>query len=313
MSDYLRCHLCGENGATFAEAADVRKVPSHVRCFADDNFTVWRCSRCGSLHSKEAVDLNKYYADYPFKYHRLDYHTRIAYRNRLRMMKSLGIRADSTILDFGCGQGLYIDFLRTRGYNSVSGFDSFIPRYSDEKVLHKQYDFVISHDVIEHVEDPLAFFDLLVSLVAPGGTLVIGTPNASEIDLQDTTGPAVELSQPYHRHILSEALLATLANRHDLDVIPISHRFYYDSLIPTANVRFMWTYIQKKGGMIDVAVQPPDWKFILRSPELIFWAFFGYFRRVPGNILIGYRRRVKHSGQVSTDGGGESRDASLRM
>ncbi len=66
-------------------------------------------------------------------------------------------------------------------------------------------------------------------------------------------------------------------------------RSFYDSLYPTVNSRFMWRYIQKTGGLLDAAVEPPRIRLVLRSPDLLFLAFFGYFFPLGDNIVVSFR------------------------
>jgi len=56
------------------------------------------------------------------------------------------------------------------------------------------------------------------------------------------------------------------------------------------NSRFMWRYIQKTGGLLDAAVEPPQAGLVLTSPEMLFLAFFGYFRPLGDNILVSFRK-----------------------
>jgi 2-polyprenyl-3-methyl-5-hydroxy-6-metoxy-1,4-benzoquinol methylase len=287
---YVVCNVCDQPG-TLEDSTDIARVPCHVRRFSDHLFTVWRCGNCLSLHSAEDVDLGVYYAHYPFQQHKLDFHGRIGYRNRLAFLTKQGFSPSGTLLDFGCGSGVFLQFLRERRYSRVSGYDAFVPEYADRATLDRQYDAVTAYDVIEHVADPDSSLASIVRCVKPGGLLALGTPNASRIPLSQTRGAfAVELSQPYHRHILSEDALLSLVRRHGLEPLSISRRFYFDSLYPSVNTRFLWTYIHETGGMIDVCVEPPHTGAVLRSPRLWFAAFFGYFFPPPGNILLTLRR-----------------------
>jgi SAM-dependent methyltransferase len=270
-----------------------------VRKFKEHLFTVWRCSHCRSLHSKEQVDLAHYYAHYPLQQHRLDYFSRIAYGNRLAMLKRAGVRKHSSILDSGCGSGLYVQYLREKGYGNTVGWDPYLKEYADTGQLSRQYDVVTSHDVIEHVESPAQYLRELVALVKPGGVLVLGTPNADRISTDPSKRQAIEFSQPYHRHILSEQALRALARDHQLETVETSHRFYFDSLYPGANTRFIWEYLYAKGGFIDAGVEPVDVLTIYTSPRLLFFAFFGYFFPPPGNILLVFR---KGRGALERDG-----------
>src|SRR6185369_5250482 len=109
-------------------------------------------------------------------------------------------RRTDRIWDYGCGAGLFVKFLRDRGYENVSGYDAFVPEYSVRYRQEGSYDAVVSYDVIEHADDTREFMVSLARLVKPGGILVIGTPNADNVPLERIKDPS--LHPPYHRHIL---------------------------------------------------------------------------------------------------------------
>ena len=136
------------------------------------SFTVWRCKNCRSLHSKEAVDLSKYYADYPAKRMKVGYFFKRIYGNRLRILRAHGLRPGNNILEHGCSEGHYIAFLKDHGFSNVSGYDPYISAYATSDVLSQSYDVVVSHEVIEHVEDPKQLMSQLSNLLVPGGLLI---------------------------------------------------------------------------------------------------------------------------------------------
>src|SRR5260370_36249698 len=113
MSSCTRCNLC-ERPGTLSEAVDVGQVPCNVRRFKDHVFTLWRCTGCGCLHCKEDADLPVYYADYPLKYQKVTFSERIGYDNRVKLMHRQGVRGADSILDYGCGAGLFVNWLRAR-------------------------------------------------------------------------------------------------------------------------------------------------------------------------------------------------------
>jgi SAM-dependent methyltransferase len=192
------------------------------------------------------------------------------------------------LLDFGCNQGLFLSFLNQLGYENVFGYDPYVSKYSERKILSKKYDFITTYDVIEHVDEPRDFLTQLVSCLEKGGLLILGTPNADEIKLSRPESP--ELHQPYHRHILSEKALMNLAFSKGLEVVVFYKRAYWDTLYPMVNTRFLWTYVHQTENVIDVLGEPLRWQLLLTSPLLIFYSFADYFFRMPGNMTV--RRRI---------------------
>ncbi len=70
----------------------------------------------------------------------------------------------------------------------------------------KPYDAIFSSEVIEHVPDPGAFLDILISHLAPDGMLVLTTPDRAQID--PATPPSALLailSAGFHIAFLGEA------------------------------------------------------------------------------------------------------------
>ena len=101
-----------------------------------------------------------------------------------------------TALDVGCGAGLLAEPLARLGAK-VRGIDASPDviavarghavtmgleidyRVGDVQDLEGQFDLVTSMEVIEHVADPAAFVKALAKRLAPGGLLVMSTPNAT--------------------------------------------------------------------------------------------------------------------------------------
>jgi len=248
---------------------------------------MWRCTGCGSLHCAEDADLAAYYAHYPLKQQKIGYTERVGYANRLRLMRRQGLHDTDQILDYGCGSGLFVGWLRGKGLKRVFGYDAFVPEYQDPETLRQSYDAVVSYDVIEHDDDPRAFLQRVSQLVRAGGLLVIGTPNADHVSLQRKGDPS--LHPPYHRHVLSKRVLLSLGSALGLKPVHIYDRSFYDSLIPTVNSRFLWSYVAKTG-LLDTAVEPPRTSLVLRSPDLLFLAFFGFFVPAGDYIIVSFRK-----------------------
>src|SRR4051795_4042534 len=99
-------------------------------------------------------------------------------------------------LDVGCGAGLLAEPLARLGAK-VTGIDAAPEliavarehaaarglaidyRAGDVQALDGQFDLVTSMEVIEHVADPAAFLNALAARLAPGGLMILSTPNAT--------------------------------------------------------------------------------------------------------------------------------------
>lgn len=283
---YRRCTICLEGGS-YAEALESVRIASNVREFHDQRFTVWRCSRCRSLHCLEDIEFDKYYRAYPIQKTRLDFFTRVMYRARLRILQKSGLMQAHRILDYGCGNGAFVEYLRERGYQGAAGYDPYSENFCDASKLRPPYDFVLAQDVIEHDPDPVSFVARLAAMLArPGGALALGTPDAAEINLNDPLDACGQLHQPFHRHILTRQELSRLMVSQGLEVTQLVRRWYVDTWVPFANPAFLVRFWAIQGGVVDASFEPVPPTLLLRHPRLIFSGLFGRLYPEKKDVLV---------------------------
>jgi 2-polyprenyl-6-hydroxyphenyl methylase/3-demethylubiquinone-9 3-methyltransferase len=143
--------------------------------------------------------------------------------------------AGKTALDVGCGGGLLAEPLARMGAR-VTGIDASPEviavarehaaqhgleidyRVGDVQELEGQFDLVTAMEVVEHVAEPAAFVMALARRLAPGGLLLISTPNATAmsklllITLAEGIGQIPRGTHEFHRFIAPERLKAMLAD-----------------------------------------------------------------------------------------------------
>jgi len=95
----------------------------------------------------------------------------------LDTFSSINTNPSGKYLDFGCGNQRTIDMLRAKGINIV-GFDPIVSGkniHSSKDDLLGEYDGIFSHNVIEHLQDPVKELRWMVGKMRPGGLMAHST------------------------------------------------------------------------------------------------------------------------------------------
>ena len=147
------------------------------------------------------------------------------------VIRRLHLKHPSDILDVGCGNGLF--FERLSEFGSVVGIEidrSLIPsdsRYRDRifdqplgapQYSGMRFDLITALDVIEHIEDDHRAVEDMLSMLRPGGRLVITVPASMLLwDRHDV------INQHYRRYT-RHTLLALLRDK--ARVVELRHLFH---------------------------------------------------------------------------------------
>jgi hypothetical protein len=130
------CHLCRRTGPGPGGLGDRPQQRARVRARA---LLRLRCPRCRCIHAFGDVDLDRYYRHYGLHEAGLDLLERILYRNKLRFIRGfVPLDRGSPVLDFGCGNGIFVEYLRRRGYTDVAGYDPYSASHADPGVLGRR-------------------------------------------------------------------------------------------------------------------------------------------------------------------------------
>ena len=280
----IKCDFC-LNHLDHTSIHTIVRIPSNVRSLKSKEYFVFKCPECQSIHSLAPVEYDKIYENYPLQKQKMDFFTRQLLKKRLRLLKNSGLKKEHTILDYGCGSGMFVQFLNELGYQA-KGFDPYTKDFSNPLVLENNYDWVLNQDVIEHVEHPNDFLKLIQSYLNPKGTLVIGTPNAERINLLNKIDQIGPLHQPFHRHIYSERQIKRALSEAQLTCTAIHRDWYVDTLFPFINSAFLYRLFLSGDGTIERGFEPiHPWDFI-KNPALLFWGFFGFFFSRKTDMLV---------------------------
>lgn len=187
----------------------------------------------------------------------------IAIRDILEQVKASGF-SPSTALDYGCGEGRYIELL-TEFFPTTSIYGSDISdtalqiaqaKYSSAKYLtmsdesvnfaDSSFDLIISIEVLEHVRDVEKSIKEISRLLKPQGMVILSTPCANKYSFEwwqnRLTGglqPSFDgygrfsTDEPAHLRRLNDAHLKSLCSQAGIDIYKIYHRAHlFETLVP---------------------------------------------------------------------------------
>lgn len=293
----LDCSICHYRVDPNNESA-FSTFPCSVRAYLNESFKVWRCPDCQTIHCLDVVDLDHYYAKYPIFQAELTQSYRIVYGNLCRQLTKHGFSKSHSLLDYGCGvSGLFVKYLQENGFTNSYGYDPYAPEdgFGDPITLQRgSFDYISLQDVIEHVEDPNVFLNKLDSLLSPGGYILIGTPNAANIDLNRPDLPEYYncVHIPYHLHMYTRETLESLGRKQGWEPVDCFDRKYYDTRWLGLNYRSWNTYTTLLDGSLDVLFEPLKLGKALISPKFLFYAIFGYWFRIDTEMTVMFRKSI---------------------
>lgn len=164
-----------------------------LRAFVE--FHLVKCSNCSLVYAiriPSDEELNKHYSTYN-RGRNVSPLTINRYEELLLILDNKS--GSKKILDVGCGSGFFLETASRMGWNATgTEYDDFSVNLCKSKGLYVikgsiediklekgSYDAITSFEVIEHLSTPSSHLSTLFSLLKPGGTLYITTPNFNAV------------------------------------------------------------------------------------------------------------------------------------
>jgi len=153
----------------------------------------WDCGLIFDVRVPTEKELKSNYADYSYNTIKpLSLATRRSYQDVLnRFFKD----ADKgVVFDFGCGQGDFLVLARQAGFRvfgtefsvdalnlchkrGLKVFSNTEPLFDEQKISESSVDLFTAFEVLEHLGEPKAFFELAHTVLKPSGVLYLTSPN----------------------------------------------------------------------------------------------------------------------------------------
>ena len=174
-----QCKLCGYKSS---ESAFKRYVSECI--FFGGKLIRHECPSCGVIFGPQKVlELEDELLDMDYKLHYTIFSEGDSTDKIIRSFHLLCPRKDGLYLDYGCGVAYpkALQILREQGY-SIIGFEPSLDHSSQyvfksmTEFSELRFDGIMSHNVLEHLFDPIGTTKSLSDLLNPGGLLVHATP-----------------------------------------------------------------------------------------------------------------------------------------
>lgn len=204
----VHCGVChSDDWRPFAKGKDYEYHTS------DDEFNMVECTSCSNVYLNPRPVKDELSTIYPPNYYAYNYDSSI---NALALkakdfldtrkihswLSHVSNPKTVRFLDVGCGNGRYLKMLHKLGVPKENlfgvemseeaiaglnqeGYRGYYGRIEDvfEKLPKGSFDLIVILQVLEHVEDPSVVVKQLGQLLAPGGVLIVETPNTKSLDV----------------------------------------------------------------------------------------------------------------------------------
>lgn len=198
-------------GSFNAKVFSARRLPDHI------HYRIVKCNHCSLVRSDPIIDataLKRIYAKSNYGYEGEEANIRISYGRYLSKLNRYAVRKDS-LLEIGCGEGIFLQEALVRGYGCVCGVEpskvlaskakNSIQAYIACDMMRpnlfnaEQFDTICMFQVFDHVDDPQALLFECFRLLKPGGLLLSINHNIESISARILKGysPIIDIEHTF--------------------------------------------------------------------------------------------------------------------
>lgn len=195
----VKCAICGVDDsqklypANFSvkdltrQTFSARRIPDRV------HYRIVCCKRCGLVYSNPILDpktITSLYKESSITYEEQQDDLSRTYGKYLARVRPLmSSRSDPKLLEIGCGNGFFLEYLRNNGWTDVWGVEpsssatlsapTALKRRLVNSILRPNlfpkdsFDYICAFQTLDHVTDPNKFLRICWQLLKPGGKMLL--------------------------------------------------------------------------------------------------------------------------------------------
>jgi len=231
----------------------------------DESLSIYRCLDCGHVLTLIPKAAQEAYRDEYFQethenwFKHPDTKLFDGIIKELELMNASG----KTLLDVGCGRGDFLRYAHSKGVKTkLCGIDitlnqekgiEFLQGDFSAYTFERQYDFIVSTMVIEHIDDLTRFVRKIYECLKPGGTIFLTTINRGAImhhiaRLFKSLGIRVVYDRLYNHHHLqhytNDSLARLMKDGGFTIIVQGNHNFPPSALdLPKSQPNVQWIYL----------------------------------------------------------------------
>jgi len=269
------CRICGN--IVNNELMVVREMMFGI----DEEFQYCKCAKCGCLQIiSPPNDMAKYYDSNKYYSYHMQVKTSKArdlfhkllfflYTFRVLPAKFFYLRVfpalhvikkipkNAAILDIGCGDGRLVQDMGVWGYKNCTGIDPFIGKDTfypyGVKILKQdifghngQYDLIMMHHSLEHLDNQHDIFKELFRLLKPDGTLLICVPVVDGYPYRKYGVNWYAIDAPRHFYLHTTQSILTLSNVNGFMLKKVEHNSGLSFFINRSETLYKQTGVYKE-------------------------------------------------------------------
>lgn len=231
------CIVCKSNN--IAAAYDLRDYRLNNRRYF---YHYDKCLDCGLIFQNPQVDFDTIINHYN---HQPIYKSNVSRNGIQRILNNFGLKKRANVvlkhkptgklLDVGCGNGVFIDYVKNNSNLEVvgteinvdnvtyltgkKGLDVRLGNLNEISFTNQEFDIITLWDVIEHLNDPNHTLAEIKKLLKPDGNLIIRVPNGNSVDFALFGKYWAGLDAPRHLYVFSKKSLSYLLSVHGFQII----------------------------------------------------------------------------------------------
>lgn len=228
----MNCSICNSNNIRIIYQGKIRD--GGLKRYTKQMVNMYQCQDCDVIWHEPILETKEYYESEEYR-NSLEGSSEELNFYKLHDKESLDkfqytgttIFRNKAVADIGCGCGAFLDYVSgvanqiiaiepSETYRKImdkKGFLSYPYACDAMSTWKEKVDVITSFDVIEHVDNPIAFISDVFELLAEGGKAIIGTPTDAPI-MRSLLGEIYEqkvLFSTQHIWIFSKENLSRMA------------------------------------------------------------------------------------------------------